>query len=189
MGFRRKAAKLALGEPSVPPLSGSQSVLCRTSLQRWSQQCYLQSPVTSQTGASENKLDVRTGSMNPYDELERRARETKSLADAVSVLEILLSEGYAVWTDGRLYEIRQLVARVNGLRIEVFSKEHAPPHFHVTSADIDAVFTVADGTFVRGTIDGRSRKLVEWWYARARAVVVSAWNESRPSDCPVGPVT
>lgn len=127
--------------------------------------------------------------MNPYSALERRATEAKSLVDATAVLEILLSEGYAVWTDGSLYEIRQLIARVNGLRIEVFSKEHAPPHFHVTSENIDAVFSVADGAFICGTIDGRSRKLVEWWYARARSVVISAWNESRPSDCPVGPVT
>lgn len=127
--------------------------------------------------------------MNPYDELERRAKEAKSLVDATSVLEILLSEGYAVWVDGRLYEIRQLIARVNGLRIEVFSREHAPPHFHVSSADIDATFSVADGAFIHGTIDGRSRKLVEWWYGRARNVVVAAWNESRPSDCPVGPIT
>lgn len=126
--------------------------------------------------------------MNPYAELERRATEARCLGDAVAVLDTLLSEGYAVWTDGRLYEIRQLVARVQVLRIEVFSREHSPPHFHVRSADIDAVLAVRDGSFIGGTIDGRSRRLVEWWYARAKGVVVTAWNESRPSDCPVGPI-
>ncbi|MBK9132077.1 MAG: DUF4160 domain-containing protein [Gammaproteobacteria bacterium] len=126
--------------------------------------------------------------VNPYAEIERRVREAKSLVELAAALELLLSGGFAVWTDGSLYEIRQLVAQVQGLRIDVFSREHAPPHFHVSSADIDAVFSVEDCSLIRGTIDGRSRKLVEWWYERGRETIVAAWNATRPSDCPVGPV-
>lgn len=126
--------------------------------------------------------------MDRYADIERRVREAKSLAELTSALELLLSGGFAVWTDGSLYEIKQLVAQVRGLRIEVFSREHAPPHFHVSSSDIDALFSVEDCSFIRGTIDGRSRKLVEWWYERSREAIVAAWNSTRPSDCPVGPV-
>lgn len=126
--------------------------------------------------------------MSPYAEIERRVQDAKSLDELTTALNLLLSGGFSVWTDGSLYEIKQPVAQVQGLRIEVFSREHAPPHFHVSSSDIDAVFSVADCSLIRGTIDGRSRKLVEWWYERGRNTIVAAWNSTRPSDCPVGPI-
>lgn len=63
----------------------------------------------------------------------------KSLDDAGEVLSELLSGGYAVWTDGALYSIRQLVDRLRGLKIIVFPNDHAPPHFHVKDADVERV--------------------------------------------------
>lgn len=110
------------------------------------------------------------------------------MEDAAAVLYDLLSGGYAVWVDGRLYNIKQLVARVRGLQIHVYSDEHSPPHFHVKSPDVDASFTVKDCTFLRGNIDSREQKLVRWWYDRSRPLLVATWNATRPSDCPVGPI-
>lgn len=126
--------------------------------------------------------------MNSYDIIERRAADAKSLQASAEVLELLLSAGLGVWTDGRLYDTRQLVAKVNGLRIEVYAREHAPPHFHIKGGDVDATFSLIDGSWIDGRISGRERALVQWWYQRSRSVLVKAWNESRPSDCPVGPV-
>lgn len=126
--------------------------------------------------------------MNPYDELDRKAREAESLQDAAKVLHNLLAGGYSVWTDGRLYSIRQLVAQVNGLQIHVYADEHAPPHFHVKSSDIDAAFTIHDCTFMRGNLNGREQRLVHWWYERSRHQLIAAWNSSRPSDCTVGSI-
>jgi hypothetical protein len=126
--------------------------------------------------------------MNPYDELDERARAAQSLTDSATVLSDLLSGGYSVWTDGSLYSIKQLVARVKGLQIHVYAKEHSPPHFHVKSPDVDAVFAIHDGTFMYGNIDGREQNLVQWWYERSRPQLVAAWNSTRPSDCPAGPI-
>jgi hypothetical protein len=125
---------------------------------------------------------------DPYAELETWVVEARSLSDAARVLSELLTGGYSVWTDGCLYNIRQLVARVEGIEIHVYANEHPPPHFHVKSADISAVFTIDDCTFVYGNIDGREQRLVKWWYDRARPQLISTWNETRPSDCPVGPI-
>ena len=124
--------------------------------------------------------------MNPYEELEQRARNAESLEDAALVLSELLTGGYSVWTDGGLYNIRQLVARVKGLQIHVYAKEHSPPHFHVKSPDVDAAFTIADCSFIHGNIDGREQNLVKWWYKHSRPQLVAAWNATRPSDCTVG---
>lgn len=126
--------------------------------------------------------------MNPYDDLERRAEQAKSLQDSAAVLSDLLTGGYSVWTDGRLYSIRQLVARIGGLQIHIYANDHAPPHFHIKGPDVDATFTIQDCTFERGNIDGREQKLVRWWYQRSRSQLIAAWNATRPSDCPVGPI-
>ncbi len=126
--------------------------------------------------------------MDEYEELDARAREARSLEDAAAVLYDLLSGGYSVWTDGSLYSIKQLVARIKGLQIHVYSNEHAPPHFHVKSPDVDASFTIEDCTFIRGNIEGREIHLVRWWFERSRPLLVSAWNDTRPTDCPVGPI-
>jgi uncharacterized protein DUF4160 len=126
--------------------------------------------------------------MNPYEQLDRTVTQAKSLQDAAEVLSELLTGGYSVWVDGRLYNIKQLVARVRGIDIHVYSDEHPPPHFHVRSPDIDAVFTIDDCTFIRGNIDGREQRLVKWWYDRARPQLIASWNATRPSDCPVGPI-
>ncbi len=126
--------------------------------------------------------------MSPYDALEQRATNALSLQESAEVLSDLLTGGFAVWEDGSLYSIKQLVARVRGLEIRVYPNEHAPAHFHVVSPDIDASFTIEDCAFIRGNIDGREQRLVRWWYSRSREKLIQAWNETRPSDCPVGPI-
>jgi hypothetical protein len=83
---------------------------------------------------------------------------------------------------------RQLVDRIRGLRIEIFPREHAPPHFHVKGGDIDAAFALSDCSLLYGTISRRDEDLVRFWYARARGRLVDVWNATRPSDCPVGRV-
>lgn len=121
-------------------------------------------------------------------DLDRELRDATSLEAAAAVLSELLSDGYSVWTDGSLYRIKQLVARVAGLQIHVYAREHAPPHFHVKSADVDATFTVTDCAFLGGNIDSREQRLVRWWYDRSRPLLVAVWNATRPADCPVGPL-
>lgn len=120
--------------------------------------------------------------------IEDQLANAKSLDHCALVLEELLSKGYSIWSDGTLYQIKQLVARVNGLSIEVYAKEHPPPHFHIFGGGIDAAFSISDCAQLNGDIDGRQKALIEWWYARSRSKLIAAWNATRPSDCPVGPI-
>jgi hypothetical protein len=126
--------------------------------------------------------------MRPYEDLENLISTATSLDEAAKGLSELLTGGYSIWTDGRLYNIRQLVARVGGIEIHVYAREHPPPHFHVKSSDIDATFTLDDCTYINGNIDRREQRLVKWWYDRARPQLIAAWNSTRPTDCPVGPL-
>lgn len=126
--------------------------------------------------------------MTPYDLIETEIMAASSLQDGAIALEKLLSGGFSVWEDGSLYSVKQLVARVHGLKIEVFAREHPPPHFHLSGGGVDATFSLIDCAHLEGEVSGREKALVEWWYRRSRPMLVKSWNETRPTDCPVGPV-
>lgn len=126
--------------------------------------------------------------MNLEDLISSRIKAANNLEELADSLEILLGGGFSVWEDGSLYEIRQLVDRVRGLRIEINPREHPPPHFHVRAAALHAVFSIQDCKHLSGAIGGHQENLVRWWYARSRDQLITIWNATRPSDCPVGPI-
>ena len=124
--------------------------------------------------------------MTPYDKIEERISQASTLEELTQILYILLNGNFAVWDDGSLYSIRQLVAQFSGLKIEIYSKEHPPPHFHVKGGDVDAVFSISDCELIEGRLDGRRRNLIKWWHAKSKDKLVEIWNETRPYGCPVG---
>lgn len=108
------------------------------------------------------------------------------LQGSAECLLFLLSGGFAIWQDGRLLEVRELVERLDGLKIVIYAREHAPAHFHVKVAGINASFAIDDCRLLNGEIPARQRQLIEYWYGSARLIAV--WNSTRPTDCQVGPI-
>jgi hypothetical protein len=125
---------------------------------------------------------------------KRRAEQVQTVEDLAEYLELFLNSGCSVWTEPNgeqfLTETRALVDRINGLAIHIYSNEHAPPHFHVKSADIDAVFNLTDLSFIKGSVNRKTRELIEYWYLNlnGRQKAIEVWNNTRPTDCPVGPI-
>lgn len=137
-----------------------------------------------------DRLDwSETGDVDLHVAARARISRSQTLADAAQCLFELLTGGYGVWDDGTLYYVRVLVARVAGLKIVIHTREHGPAHFHVVAGDLNASFSIDTCTLIAGEISGRDRQLVEYWHAAARPLLVKVWNETRPSDCPVGPLT
>jgi hypothetical protein len=120
-------------------------------------------------------------------QFESQIREAKSLEELSLILQRLL-KGYAVGDDGTLWFIKRRVDEVEGMKIEIRPKEHAPPHFHVKSANIDASFRIENCELLKGTIGGRERKIIEWWHKHSKSKLVLIWNETRPTNCPVGQI-
>ena len=85
-------------------------------------------------------------------ELEDALSAAETVQDALIVLEEILSGGYNVTPDGRLYYIKELVGQVNGLKIYIYADDHPPPHFHVRGGGIDAMFSIEDCALLRGDI-------------------------------------
>ena len=119
----------------------------------------------------------------------RDFHDIESLADLAEALERLLNSGCYVWDDGELVNAKQLVARENGLKNEIYSDEHAPPHFHVKSADINASFAIDDCSKIQGTMSRKDEDLVKYWHKMFKNKLIEVWNQTRPSDCPVGSMT
>ena len=82
--------------------------------------------------------------------------------------------------------VELLLDRYKGLTITVRANEHPPPHFHVECAGGEASFRISDGALLAGNL-GKEARVVRRWYVRNKAAVIGAWNQLRPSDCPVGP--
>lgn len=86
--------------------------------------------------------------------------------------------------------IKHYVGMVDGkLRAEVRATEHPPPHFHITYDGEDASYSIETGLRLPN-VQGLERydKIIHSWWKHRRREIALAWNNSRPSDCPVGPV-
>lgn len=79
-----------------------------------------------------------------------------------------------------------LVDRFSGLKVEVFAREHPPPHFRITCGRESANYRISDCTQLNGGLR-REYRVVREWHAENKGKLVDAWNQRRPSDCPVGP--
>ena len=115
--------------------------------------------------------------------------ELSTFEEYAEWLESILHNPCDVWEeDGEefLVEIRQLVDRVDGLKIEIYPNEHPPPHFHVVTPNINASFTIESCEKLNGEIDSRNLKKIKYWHKRSKDQLIEVWNETRPFNCVVG---
>lgn len=90
--------------------------------------------------------------------------------------------------DGRVFEKRYRVANVKNLKIIIHPNEHPPAHFHVVSDDMNASFDVLTCEWLKGEIKGHDIKKIQYWHSMHKGLLIRTWNETRPSDCPVGKI-
>jgi hypothetical protein len=83
--------------------------------------------------------------------------------------------------------IELLVARTisPSLKIEIFANEHPPPHFRVKYAGETANYRIRDCEQLNGGLR-RHYRVIRDWHSKNKPALIDAWNNFRPSDCPVG---
>ncbi|MDO1581535.1 DUF4160 domain-containing protein [Rhizobium oryzicola] len=71
-----------------------------------------------------------------------------------------------------------VIVRLGNLKIHVFSDDHNPPHFHVSTPDHDALIRLSDLTVLQGQITRRDLEKVLQWASQEenRLRLVSEWN-------------
>ena len=120
--------------------------------------------------------------------IAQRIQAAESLEALGEILRNLLNEGFSVFADGTLLSTRQRVTQLQGLVLEIYPREHPPPHFHVRGGDVDASFSILDCSLLQGQITRGDLELIQLWHAHSRGRLIEVWNATRPSDCPVGPI-
>lgn len=105
-------------------------------------------------------------------------------------LEAILHGPCSIWEKDNgelvLVEVRQLVERVNGLKIEIYANEHPPPHFLVKSPNVNAIFSIEDCDKLQGHTNANDYHKIRFWHKSAKHLLISVWNETRPTSCCVG---
>jgi hypothetical protein len=81
--------------------------------------------------------------------------------------------------------VEHVVGRLDKLKIEVFSREHPPPHFRVTHNGETANYTIKDCAKLNGGLSKYHHNIVVWHSANKQSLIDS-WNATRPTNCPVG---
>ena len=79
----------------------------------------------------------------------------------------------------------QLVAHLNGLRIEIFANEHPPPHFRIKYSGETANYTISNCQQINGGLP-KWYNNVKKWHQKNKQKLIDTWNSTRPTDCPVG---
>ncbi len=101
-------------------------------------------------------------------------------------LEDCFAMGPIVNEDGTRFLAEEVFGRLNGLRIEVFSNEHPPPHFRVCFQGECNNFTINGCVPLNGNALSTYFRNIKKWHKKNKRKLIDFWNKKRPSDCPVG---
>ena len=86
---------------------------------------------------------------------------------------------FDVLEDGTCVETRKEVGRIDGLKVEMFSNDHPPPHFHVTCPDFSARFTIDNCGVISGNVDSKIKKKIKNFYDKNRDLLTQYWINTR----------
>src|SRR3954471_4421458 len=105
--------------------------------------------------------------------------------EAVDELQKSFDLGPIVDDAGRRFLIERKVDEIGALKVIVYSDEHPPPHFLVKCSEGSCRFEIDDCSPLDDGLE-KFRRNIKAWHKKNRQLLIDAWNESRPSDCPVG---
>jgi hypothetical protein len=71
-----------------------------------------------------------------------------------------------------------------GILIQMFWREHAPPHFHALYAEFEAEIDIRTLEVIRGSLPKRALALVLEWAAEHRVELMEDWNLCQAKQWP-----
>ncbi len=73
-----------------------------------------------------------------------------------------------------------------GIVIEMYFRDHPPPHFHCRYGGEEAVIAIATGERIAGSLPGRALRLVREWTLMHREELDANWELARARQALVG---
>jgi len=71
-----------------------------------------------------------------------------------------------------------------GIVIQMFWRDHAPPHFHALYAEYEALIDLRSLSVIRGSLPGRAMTLVFEWANDHRDELLENWKLCRQMQTP-----
>jgi len=80
-------------------------------------------------------------------------------------------------------EKRVRVEETNGIRIDIKTNDHNPPHFHAEYGGHNASYRIIDCTNLAGELPPPIERKIRYWYSGVgKENCERIWNESRPTN-------
>lgn len=76
---------------------------------------------------------------------------------------------------GNLITQRELIGKIDSLKLSINPKDHNPPHFHVLSSNIDACFHLENCELLKGEIDSKSHRKIKEWHKNSKDELWAVW--------------
>ena len=72
-----------------------------------------------------------------------------------------------------------------GVIIQMYWKDHAPPHFHALYGEHEALFDLRDLQIIRGALPRRASGMVVEWAAQHRDELMEDWERCSRLQAPM----
>lgn len=66
---------------------------------------------------------------------------------------------------------------ISGVKIQLFFKDHAPPHFHTAIAEYKAIIKIEGSEILEGQLPKNKRKEILAWAEENKEILLEIWNE------------
>jgi Domain of unknown function (DUF4160) len=76
------------------------------------------------------------------------------------------------------------ISEFYGIVIEMFFRDHPPPHFHARYSGDEALVEIATGDVIAGSLPPRATRLVREWAAMHRGELSDNWDRARHRQAP-----
>ena len=65
---------------------------------------------------------------------------------------------------------------INGVKIELYFKDHNPPHFHAIISEYDAMIEITNQTIIQGNLPANKKKKIIQWAKEKETTLMAIWN-------------
>ncbi len=72
------------------------------------------------------------------------------------------------------------IDRAEGLKINVYSGDHVPPHIHVLYSEFEVLLVIEDGRVYAGGLPAKQMKLAKAWLSENRDWALSTFYSLNP---------
>lgn len=77
-----------------------------------------------------------------------------------------------------------VVAIVQGMKIEFYPSDHAPPHFHIDYNEYKASIDITTCLLTKGSLPKRKYHAIIEWSKDNQSALLEAWNAMRLGQLP-----